>query len=231
MYLEGLVVSSGYSDYLSITLSLNRSFFDKLLVITTTVDTDTQAICRQNDVEYILSEEIHKDGAGINRGLAYNQAVKKLSRSDWIIFFDADIIMPVDFRSLLEQQQLDIECLYYTGRVGPTVDIENQIRAFLDNRELIHSWEMGCEYANQGPWGYFQLFNANAVVLSNDNQWYPERFHGVGNSDNHFQLKWKEKKCLLPQPQFKVAHLYHQLSYDGGEGLNWNGRMTPKFCL
>jgi len=230
LYIEGLMVSSGYGDYLKVTLPLNKSYFDNLVIITTVDDFETQSVCKQNDIRYLLSDEIHKDGAGINRGLTYNKAVKKLNRSGWILFFDADIILPVNFRTLLQQQQLDTEYLYYTGRVGPVDDIKNQIISFLENRELIHSWEMGSEFANQGPWGYFQLFNVNATTLRHDECWYPENFHGVGESDNQFQLKWGDKKRLLPQPQFRVAHLYHQLSYDG-EGLNWNGRRTPKLCL
>ena len=76
MKIEAVITCSNYSDFLAHTLPLNRSLFDRLVVVTSPEDRETQRVCEYWHVECLKTDrmETHwgrfKKGRGINDGLA-----------------------------------------------------------------------------------------------------------------------------------------------------------------
>jgi hypothetical protein len=141
-------------------------------------------------------------------------------------------LLPKNFRSLINVQELNPGNLYYTGRVNARND-KDQITAYLSNDTIPNNWKThGQEYFDQAPHGYFQFVNQKASIIKTlGKKWYPEIFNNAGECDLQFSKIWPEQKqVLLPQPQFTVVHLPHEASiYD--RGTNWFGRKSPKFSL
>ena len=87
---EIITCSVNFSHILKETLPFNKKRVDNVVVVTTPTDFATHAVCRENEVEYIETDLFYKDGADFNKGLALNEAFKKLKYNDWVLHLDAD---------------------------------------------------------------------------------------------------------------------------------------------
>lgn len=207
--LEGVITCKNYSDYLSATLPLNKKHFDKLIVVTTKEDKETQEICKANSVEFVFSDRFLLNGP-FNMGAATNDGFKALSKTDWVLRFDADIILPDDFGQAIRKMPLNDQCFYGTSRI--ICETEQQYEAYLQNNQIAKHEK---EFAGSG---YFQLFKSSAWVLKGRPEWYSNSFPSAGGVDLEFRDLWKSYGLLryLTNP---VVHL-------GKTGVNWGGRKT-----
>jgi hypothetical protein len=230
--IEAVIVCVDYDDYLSITLPRHAQMFDELIVITSSKDQNTQTLCSSLGVKCLVTDLFYDNNDIFNKGKAINAGLQMLSLDDWVLFFDADVLLPKNFRSLINQQELNPGNLYYTGRVNAKND-KNQITAYLDNDSIPNNWIIkGNEYFDQAPHGYFQFVNQKASIIKTlGKKWYPEIFNNAGDCDLQFSKIWPEQKqTLLPQPQFTVVHLPHDSSIHT-RGTNWFGRKSPRFSF
>ena len=78
MKIEGVIICVDYSDFLSETLSSNRSLFDKLVVVTSLTDQKTKTLCDFYNVECVQTDVFYKGAAPFNKGLGINEGLKKL---------------------------------------------------------------------------------------------------------------------------------------------------------
>jgi hypothetical protein len=76
--MEAVIVSDNYSDFLAHTLPHTKFLFNKIVVVTSYEDKQTQRVCEYHHVMCIKTDELmsrkgefHK-GKGINAGLAHN---------------------------------------------------------------------------------------------------------------------------------------------------------------
>ena len=53
MRIEAVIISVNYADYLRHSIPFNKSLFDRMVIVTTEKDKETQNICSYNDVEFI----------------------------------------------------------------------------------------------------------------------------------------------------------------------------------
>ena len=91
-HLTGIIVSYNYSDFLSIMLPYNKSFFDRLIVVTKIDDSKTIELCTKLGVECWCSEAFNHNGAAFNRGAVYNEVLRGLKDElDWVVLMDSDI--------------------------------------------------------------------------------------------------------------------------------------------
>jgi hypothetical protein len=81
-YLEGILTCVNYSDYLRITLPINKQIFDNLVVVTHHKDLDTQNLCKEFGVEYVLTDSFYKNDATFNKGAAINVGISALNKKD-----------------------------------------------------------------------------------------------------------------------------------------------------
>jgi len=236
--IECVITCVGYGDFLAHTLPLNMRHFDKLVVATSPADKETQKVCDFYGVQVWLTDAFNaqwdgqfKKGAGINQGLS------RLDRDAWILHLDADIVLPPNFRKVIEAADLDPSMIYGADRA--------EFKSFEEWQKFIgspepctagggffihithHGQQLGTRVAfpHQGgyvPIGYFQLWHADSGVFK-----YPEGHSDAGREDSHFPLAWpRRKRALLPE-----IVVYHLESESAQMGVNWKGRKTKRFGI
>lgn len=101
MRIEAVTVCLGYADFLAETIRENLPLLDDLVVITSPDDDETRTVCRRHNVHHVLSED-HRRGGPFNKARLINRALDQISGKDWILHLDADIVLPRQFRRLLD---------------------------------------------------------------------------------------------------------------------------------
>jgi hypothetical protein len=207
-----------YDDYLSLTLSNNKQYFDSVVIITSSEDYATQKLAHKHELKLLVTDRFYEEGAAFNKGRAINEALRKL-KNQWICHFDADIWLTGPLPNLKE---LEANTIYgYPRKMCPD---KNSWLHYLDGGTT-KRWQqlspsnfiLDNQTINQYlPLGYAQIFY-NAENVS-----YPENSKDASESDVRFSLAF-EKQCCLPG---HVIHLPSVGNYR--EGANWRGRITPR---
>jgi glycosyltransferase involved in cell wall biosynthesis len=91
--IELITVCKKYSDFLKITLPINKKYFDNVIVITDQEDIETQELCKKENVNFVIYDGFNKMNAKFNFGGARNFGIQNLKYCDWVIFLDSDIII------------------------------------------------------------------------------------------------------------------------------------------
>jgi hypothetical protein len=231
--LECVVVCVDYGDFLRCTLSNNKHLFDRMVVVTSPKDTETQKLCEFYHVECVKSSRMVEKG--FNKGIGINEGLARLDKDAWLIHLDADIWLPPQTRILLEQAQLDKSMIYGMDRFN--VIGYNQWEKFLRKPLLQHEagsyihinnnpFDVGTRFMQAHmdgyvPIGFFQMWNPKVSGVFK----YPENKTGAGNSDVLFSWQWpRAKRSFIPE-----VIGYHLESIDAGFGTNWLGRKTAPF--
>lgn len=242
MRIEAVTVCVGYHDFLRETLQNNVALVDRLIVITDEADEKTRHLCRQHDIDTILSDD-HKRAAGglgggkFNKGRMIERGLHQLSQGSWRLHLDADIVLPRQFRRLLVAAHLDQKKIYGCDRVMiPSWEAWQQAKnAGIFSHEytqinMPQGFSLGTRWVRHDtgyvPIGFFQLWHSDC------DEWHGDRIRaytldhgGAHRSDVQFALQWdREDRVLLPE--IVVAHLE---SEQAGLGANWNGRTTKPF--
>jgi hypothetical protein len=233
MQLEGVIVCKDYSDFLEHSLPENVGFFERLVVVTHPDDWRTRALCSKYSVECVSTTVMHDCGDAFNKGRAINLGLGHLRGLDWILHLDADIVLPHNFRNLLQHARLQKQKLYGADRLNvygfdhwekhkhgrvPSYSSHYFVepkREFPVGARIIHAEHGYC------PIGYFQLWHKS------QGKKYPINQGNAEHTDVLFAAQWaRQDRELLPE--VLVCHLE---STDGPTpmGANWNGRKTPIF--
>ena len=115
--LDLIIASVNYADFLEITLPLNKKHFNKIVILTTPEDLETQKICKENSVECFVTEKFKYNGATFDRGSAFNEAVSFYKFTDFLLHLDGDIVLPDNFKELIIKSNLDPEMFYGSQRI------------------------------------------------------------------------------------------------------------------
>jgi hypothetical protein len=236
---EAVTVCVGYGDFLAATLPENLPVLDELVVITTAEDEETRAVCRHHNVRHILSDD-HERGGPFNKARLINRVLDQVGGQDWILHLDADIVLPRQFRRLLDWAHLDPRCLYGADRQRLVGWDEWQAFKRHVDRWDHHAHEMGHWFHPKYPLmsrlvssmhgycpiGCFQLFHGSALIQDNYHvRQYPTQHGDAARTDMQFALQWDRRhRVLLPE-----VILLHLESAHTGLGANWKGRTTPRF--
>ncbi|MDA7616796.1 hypothetical protein N8579_00295 [bacterium] len=74
----------------------NKLFFKRWVIITTEEDTDTINLCKENNLEYIISKTLYN--RQFSKGEAINEAMDYLGyNEEWYLHIDADVLLPDNF--------------------------------------------------------------------------------------------------------------------------------------
>ncbi len=211
--LDVIVVSINCSDYLELTLSENVKHFDNYYVATIETDIETIELCKKYGATYIICEDPHnKNGFAFDKGSCIKTVFQKLkNRNRWILLLDADIILPSDFRDILQLNNLDTDVLYGTSRCFAW-DYSQYLE--YKNGKNINEFDKisgghGC--------GYFMLFNLDSYKIRN----IPlSEIYTNGNVETDMALleKFHPKRLDVGKLSFNVLHL-------GGFSLFHDGRI------
>lgn len=206
--MKALTTCVEFDDFLALTLPRNARHFEEVMVITAPRDQKTPEVVKAvpnarlfvTDAFYrppptFKKSAITKEDPAqplYNRGLAIEEGLDILGRQGWIVFWDADIVMPEQ----MELAKIEIGNLYSCRR-RQCPHPENWTGQ-MDN------WSNYPIVADTELAGYFQLFHAADPVLKT-RPWYSINWRHCAYSDSEFQDRWPpHRKQWLP---FDVLHL------------------------
>lgn len=242
-YLEAVSICCGYADFLSESAKYNIPLFDRWVIVTEARDEETREVCRRLNLECILSEDGHFNGASFAKGRLVERGLQHLSGNGWRLHIDADMVLPHRFRTLLEAADLQEDMLYGVDRLM-CKSWEDWVRV------KSSTWLQGGQYdyhcrvnPNHGiglqlgtrwahpvmgycPIGAFQMWH------SSQDEWrgvrikpYPLNHSTSCRTDIQFSLQFDRKKRAL-LPEVIAIHLESEPSE---KGINWAGRKSKRF--
>lgn len=237
MYLEAVIVSVGYSDFLAETLPFNKGHFDKLVVVTSPADLDTQRLCQYHHVECVVTDVFYHNGDVFNKAKGINAGLARLSGKGWVLHLDGDIVLPAQFRGIVAPLELDPELLYGVDRLMCTSYADwhafKQVPHLTEENGIyIHPhyapMPVGTRIAKYGtdqgyiPIGFFQLWNAAVSGITR----YPEEHADAGRTDMLFAMLWpRKRRGFIPE----VLTIHLESERLATMGKNWRGRQTRLF--
>lgn len=237
MQLTAITVSVNYSDFLCHALLWNKALFSKWIVVTDTKDTITKDLCVYHNVTCIQTDVFY-EGGGFNKYAGINEALKKVTKDEWVLFLDSDIILPPHTKRTLECLELDKKSIYGTDRLD-CVGVSEYMKFVNHPRNLIDNWlvsscnlQLGSRiahiYGQKGdngkfsgwkPLGFFQLAHSSQFSM------YPQDCKGADHCDIVFaNLYNRINRIMIPE----ILPL-HLVSEDATWSSNWNGRKTAPF--
>lgn len=231
--IECIIVCDSYHDYLRHTLPLTKHIFDRVVVVTSYEDKKTQRVCEYFHVECIKTDVMEARKGVFKKGYGINVGLNALSKKDWIVHMDADILLPPQTRIILERANFDRSMIYGIDRFNvkgfkayqdfcEELPLQHEADAYIHLKALpLSTRVMSVEGGGWVPIGFFQLWNPSVSKIYK----YPEGHTNAGREDMLFGKLWpRAKRSLIPE-----IVGYHLESDDAGFGSNWNGRKTAPF--
>ena len=230
MFIEAVIVCSGYADFLGHTLPRNLGHFDHVTVVTSHDDGETRKLCAKYSVECRPTDLLSWRGETFAKGRAIDLGLSYLLRKDWVVHLDADIVLPPNTRRTLENLPLDPESIYGIDRVNCPNYEAWQAYASGETHQNYWHWLMtpppfplGARLVrsehNFVPIGFFQLWHGK------HDRRYPIRQPSAEHTDFLHAMQWPaDKRRLIPE--LIGVHLE---SGPARMGANWSGRRTPPF--
>lgn len=205
--MKAIMVSVEYGDILSLTLPRNKHHFDRMMVVTSPDDKETQKVAKRNKVETYITDAFYLDGAVFNKWRAMEEALDHFGRRGWMTIMDADIIWPKKVETKFEQGNL-----YSPGRkiLG---QIERPLPRERDWRDLT-----GHSPDNMSFAGYTLIFHGSDHHLPKP-PWHQIDWVHAGGADTLLQARWPNARKI--RLDWDVLHL-------GPPCKNWCGRSTPR---
>lgn len=252
MHLTIITTCVNYADFLAHTLPRMAAEADAVRVISTPDDCVTAAVTKgkygidTSNVILAQVDEFHRGGALFNKGAAINAGMSDIKNLDWVLFTDADMLMPTGMHWMLCSLQrkgiIDKRYLHGCGRMICPNYMEYQwyIRSSVTGRFEREGWRSQ-HHRERGCWGskgYFQLWHISQL----EKQWpkiYPEEYDTAGYSDRGFYKQFEDegKRVSRALRDYLWPVELHS-DYWGWKtddefnepGPNWKGRRTPYFC-
>lgn len=202
--MNAFVVSVNYTDVLRQTLPLQRKFFDRVFIITSSADApNVSPVAKSNNSEVIVTDLFYADGADFNKWRALEYGLDQGGRKGVICLMDADVVWPAKATVSPQRGKLYTPLRY----MYPCVD----------RVPAEHEWDKYPIHRNVSEWaGYTQIFHADDPVLG-PAPWHEVNWRTAGGADSFFQRKWRKEDKL--RPAWACLHM-------GPAGANWAGRVT-----
>lgn len=207
--MRAVIVCVDYSDYLAITLPINRHHFEDMLVITSLDDTATIRLANTNDCKVHATNSFY-DNAYFNKYKALEQGLDIFGRHGWLCILDADIVWPHIIQPI-PPDRFRFPKEYIENPLNLTIG-----KLYVPQRHMCPSIEELGPVRDEEFAGYSQIFHASDPVLGKP-PWH-EQWKHAGGGDSFFAKKWIAKNQV--RPPFNVLHI-------GEPGINWCGRVTP----
>lgn len=196
MKINCLIVSVDYAPMLERCIDRWVRNVDQVFVVTSPKDLATQSLCHAHNVKVHPTDAFYWRGALFNKALAMDEAIEHLGLlhdCDAMLFTDADIIPPSDYRVRLAMAEPQSGYLYGCPR-----HYENGVLIPDPPHEL--------------P-GYHQLFFCDDPAARRQPLLDPNWRH-AGGGDTMFKERW---------PADRRVKLNIPLTHIGQPGQNWCG--------
>ena len=102
MRVDCVTVCVNFADILAHSLPVNKSLFDRMIVVTDKNDTATRRLCEHHYVECVVTDDFYMGDQAFNKGRGINRGLEALRPPDWVLHIDADIVLPARTRRMLE---------------------------------------------------------------------------------------------------------------------------------
>ncbi len=227
-----------YSDILAHTAPRVRPLFDRWIIVTTPEDEGTREVCRKFNLDCHLTEAFYDNGDDFNKAKGINLGLERLTKKDWVLHLDADIILPPDTRQFLSAASLREDTIYGIDRV--MIKSWEDWQKFFSSGYLQHDYqarcnfpkgyEVGCRWVSPHygycPIGFFQLWHGSQNNYKGINaRRYPDGHSDAARADVQMSLLFDRKNRGLI-PEIIAIHLE---SEPASLGANWKGRTTKPF--
>jgi hypothetical protein len=231
--IESVVVCDRYHDFLAQVLPHNKVLFNKMVVVTSWEDKNTQSVCEYYHVECVRTDGLESRKGKFCKGVGINDGLAKLDMDGWVVHMDSDICLPPQTRILLEQANLDAAMIYGIDRfIVKGYEAWDDFRAMPrlqhEANAYIHmsAFPMGTRVMQDVdgyiPIGFFQMWNPQVSGISN----YPAEHTNAGRGDMLHSKRWpRALRGFIPE-----IIAYHLESDDSAMSSNWNGRVTAPFA-
>jgi len=234
---EAVITCWNYGDFLAETLPFAISQLDRVVVVTDHEDSLTRGICDRWSVECIGTDAFSEKGDTFNKGSGINLGLAALRQQGWLIQLDADIVLPPQFRNMIDKSGLQRDCIYGAERFNVCGwERWRKLKADLHTdpqfnyRYLVSTpadLPIGSHVVHKErgytPIGFFQMWHSQ--YMHEHQLRYPEVEGTAENMDVQWALRWPRKdRVLLPS-----VRLFHLESEPALMGANWNGRKTKPF--
>lgn len=236
--MEAVTVCVGYADFLAETAKYNSGLFDRWLIVTTEDDRATREVCRRFSLPTLLTNDHQRGGDDFNKGAMIERGLQHLSAVGWRVHLDADVVLPLKFRSILESAHLDPRKIYGSDRV--------MVKSWSDWQKLLATgwvstdyhcrvnppagFQIGHRWADAvGGWvpiGFTQIWHSDSDQYNGcRNRPYPQFHNDACRADVQHALQWDRRDRVLI-PELLPVHLE---SEPAAMGANWRGRATKPF--
>jgi len=182
MNISGLTVCVDYAPLLARSLPLWQAGCDALVVVTSPGDQATQTLCADHRVTSYQTDAFWREGAQFNKAAAMVEALGCVrphaalfapgeawfgAWQDWLLFFDADVVPPANWRALIRQAKPLVGNLYGARRLT-------------EHGDRVPDGELG---------GFFQLFHADDPCAQR-RPLLDTRWRHAGGYDSEFEFRW-----------------------------------------
>lgn len=236
--IEALTVCVNYSDFFRHVAKANHKLFDKWVVVTDTKDQFTPEICKEYGLVCIQTDAFYQDGASFNKAAGMNIGLQAISEDAYVLFLDADIILPELTRRAFTEMEYELDVLYGCDRVY-LKGYQNFVNYMNSEGVIYQNWLMHGSglpwgsrivqyYGIEGehgkfrgwlPLGFFQMAHRSSFDQ------IPEGSPRADHYDIAFAMKYPRNKRVL-LPEILGVHL----ESDGHwKGQDWSGRISPPF--
>jgi hypothetical protein len=229
MIIEAITVCVNYADILALVIGHNKTVINNWIIVTDTKDRETKKLCDYHNVRCIQTDVFYENGNTFNKGKGINAGFDQLKKNGWIMHLDADILLPANFKSILESDDLEIDCIYSMDRIDligreayveKIINMHNQYSDYVFVEEKLPiSTRMFHNKMGYCTIGYLQLFHSLKFEA------YSEKHQTAARSDVLFLNKWAKNKRRLHPGCF----VYHIMSENSPMGTNWDGRKSKQF--
>lgn len=239
--IEAVTVCVGYDDFLVETVKENIGLFDRWIIVTSKDDEKTRDVARRFSLPTVISEDHHRDSPiDFNKGRLIERGLQHTSAYGWRVHIDADIILPRNFRNLVQTAHLSTEKIYGMDRLMCKSrehyeelkksgwyhgnDYHCRVNFPKTNHQVGSRWSHHSE--GYVPIGFFQMWHSDADLYKGARvRPYPIHHNDACRTDVQHGLQWdRDQRELLPE---MVA--IHLESHPAPLGANWNGRTTRRF--
>jgi hypothetical protein len=201
--LIGICVSYNYMDTLKYILPINHKHFEKIYIVTQKDDHKTIEFCNKFDNVEIVYFDFKEGGRQFNFGGGRKAAQEIAYREypdHWYLMFDSDIVLPDNFKDILNKKDLNPDEMYGCERC--IITDKNDLQKCKDSTYKNIISKVGVNY-KEVCIGYFQLYKQHKLYKDSDN---------AGGVDNIFRK------------QFKRSNLDMIVYHLGVPFINWKGK-------
>lgn len=192
--LIGICVSYDYFDTLKFMLPVNYLHFEKIYLITQENDLQTIEFCKNFENVIILFHNFKNNNKKFDKYGALNYAqeiIYKQHPDSWYLIIDSDIILPNNIIDILENENLNNECIYGAFRIN--INNTKELMHKVVNNENVNILQNNILYLKDKPpsmLGCFQLYKKKVFHRNNfDNASIGDYLFGYDNFDLFCNMK------------------------------------------